>query len=209
MVYACISKKQANGISAGYARIAGPTGKPLKASSSCRRDEFSTKVFWNAKGPSGAAGAKGDTGAAGTKGDTGATGATGPTGATGATGAAGAPGSPGLSGLQVVTTRVPAANGNPAADWNGANGKIAIATCPAGKYVVGGGVGETYPALDPALPPTDPSQPASPLTLAVASSEPTTLVNGKPTEWRAQVVEIVNGGRYAIVATAICANVEG
>jgi hypothetical protein len=202
LVYACFSKKQANGISAGYARIADAKGSPLKAGSSCRRDEFSTKMFWNAKGETGASGPKGDTGATGPKGDTGATGAKGDTGPKGDPGIGGAAG---LAGIEVVSVS------EPASGYNGTAGKIATATCPSGKVVIGGGGGHTFPPPNPnppppTVPPTpDPLAPASPQDLALVSSEPGTLVNGKPTSWTVRSSEIRQGGIYSLHATAICA----
>ena len=80
-------------------------------------------------GPQGQAGATGATGATGSVGATGATGLQGPAGATGATGPQGpaGPAGSGVSGWEVVIA------GN-------ASGNIAaIAVCPAGKHVLGGG----------------------------------------------------------------------
>lgn len=206
LIYACISKKT-KGLSAGYTRIADSKGAPLKAASPCRKNEFSTKVFWNARGPAGETGAVGPKGDPGPKGDKGDTGPQGPAGSgAGVKGDKGDPGTPGVSGLEVVTASNPAAG-----TYNGTAGKIAIATCPAGKFVVGGGGGHAFPGPNPNPPPPttpptpDPLAPASPFDLALSSSEPSAVVSGKPTAWRVQSSEIRQGGIYAVTATAICA----
>jgi hypothetical protein len=93
-----------------------------------------TDGAWPASGASlvGPQGAKGNTGAQGPQGLTGATGAQGPTGATGPQGPAG------YTGYQVVTadktfTDVP---GGTSQQW-------ALASCPAGKVLIGGGTSTT------------------------------------------------------------------
>lgn len=114
----------------------------------CQANE--TLTFWNkigVQGPIGPPGAQGAQGPAGVPGAAGVQGLTGPQGAPGAAGANGAPGAPGpigpqgpagaagVLGLEYVigpdTTIVPAISGQPQA--------TALAYCPTGKKVIGGG----------------------------------------------------------------------
>jgi hypothetical protein len=71
----------------------------------------------------------------GTTGPQGAAGPAGPAGPKGADGAAGAPGAPGVSGREIVVAE---------SDTNSDTEKTALATCPAGKQVIGGGA-NVYP----------------------------------------------------------------
>lgn len=80
-------------------------------------------------GPQGPAGATGPAGSKGDKGDKGDTGLQGPAGPQGFPGPAGPQGIAGMSGLEIVTVTQPA--------WPSA--QALIASCPAGKKVIGGG----------------------------------------------------------------------
>lgn len=82
-------------------------------------------------GPTGPQGPVGPTGPAGPAGPTGLTGPIGPMGPTGATGLQGPQGAPGVSGFERVSGESTPIDDTP--------GKIAHATCPAGKVVIGGG----------------------------------------------------------------------
>ncbi|WP_143041361.1 collagen-like protein [Streptomyces indicus] len=85
-------------------------------------------------GPAGKAGPRGPEGKAGTSGIAGPAGKDGADGATGPQGPAGPVGPPGISELEYVE----ASDSIPA---NSANGQVSVvATCPAGKQPIGGGV---------------------------------------------------------------------
>jgi hypothetical protein len=84
-----------------------------------------------AVGPAGPAGADGEDGAVGPAGPAGADGAVGPAGPAGPAGAAGANG---VAGVQIVNTAV-----SQSSSTNEDVLVAAVATCPAGKVVIGGG----------------------------------------------------------------------
>ncbi len=131
----------------------------VAADAECRPSERS--LSWNVEGPAGApgvpgptggrgpagppgapgdpgpAGAPGEPGPVGPQGDPGPAGAPGPAGEPGPVGPAGAPGEPGLAGApgisgweQITSTAVSLPTGGT---------KAAVARCPAGKQVFGGG----------------------------------------------------------------------
>jgi hypothetical protein len=148
----------------------------------CKRNERA--VSWNQIGPAGPTGPQGPTGASGPAGATGSTGATGATGPTGATGATG------IGGLQTVT--LPSVS-------NSVGLKEAVALCPAGKRVIGGGGaivgGSVASGSDLAA------------TVALKSSRPITLSGSEG--WTARAEEIAPGydGDWSFTIYAICANV--
>jgi hypothetical protein len=149
-IQACVDRQN------GQVRIVSPGDR-------CRTNERS--VEWNIEGPAGSAGAAGPTGVTGPQGDRGPAGPAGapgeagppgppgPSGGTGDTGPAGPsgePGPPGISGWeQVVSSAVMLPTGGT---------KSAVARCPAGKQVFGGGftspgagstVAESHPVFGP------------------------------------------------------------
>jgi Collagen triple helix repeat (20 copies) len=89
--------------------------------------DISAKAKQALKGNRGPAGPAGQTGAAGATGPVGSVGPVGPVGPQGAQGAQGAQGPPGLSGVEYVLQIGEPGEGS------------ATASCPAGKYVIGGG----------------------------------------------------------------------
>lgn len=127
----------------------GRTGalRVVDSGASCAKGEYS--LDWNQQGPAGPtgpAGATGATGATGPAGPAGPAGATGPAGPAGPAGVAGpmgpqGPGGPagpagadgtnGISGYERVYAVVPA---------DSSQVKSQVATCPAGKVALGGGV---------------------------------------------------------------------
>ncbi len=109
-----------------------------------------TLISWNTQGPQGPAGPaglvgpagpQGPVGAVGLKGDTGAVGPTGPTGIPGPQGTKGDPGaqgpqgSPGIVGYERVVQTETNVTIAPSAEL------LRTAACPAGKRVLGGGIG--------------------------------------------------------------------
>jgi hypothetical protein len=95
---------------------------------------------------------------------TGPRGPQGPAAATGATGAPGAPGAPGVSGWQMVTST---------SSYSSVSPRQQVASCPAGKKVVGGGGnasgGNAFPLV---------GQPVAPGSWAVVAAEsPATSAN--------------------------------
>ena len=125
----------------GQVRIVSPQGH-------CRRSE--TALDWNVEGPPGAPGPAGTSGPAGVNGDPGPAGPAGVNGDPGPAGPPGAPGTPGVSGWEyVVSSAVLLPAGGT---------RSAVARCPAGKQVIGGGftspgvgstVVESHPVFGP------------------------------------------------------------
>jgi len=89
-------------------------------------------------GPAGAAGPAGPVGATGPAGDTGETGPAGPSGEPGSAGPAGAAGATGPPGPSDSPVLAPASSTS-AAGANSGTVVSAVATCPAGKKILGGG----------------------------------------------------------------------
>jgi hypothetical protein len=133
--------------------VAGAAGEPGPTGPAGARGDTGPAGPTGDPGPAGPAGPQGDPGPAGPQGDTGAAGPlgeTGPAGPAGDPGPAGAAGTPGVSGWeQVVSTAVALPTGGT---------KSAVARCPAGKQVFGGGfaspgpgaaVAESHPVSGP------------------------------------------------------------
>ena len=139
----------------------------------CRSNELA--VDWNQKGakgdagPQGPQGPKGDPGSPGPKGDPGAQGVQGPKGDTGAQGPQGEPGA--VRGYRVVRVT--------------SQGGTAIAPCPEGEKVLGGGGSA---GLDD----------------VIAASAP----NGDATGWVVVRLPVQPPIQGSMAAWAICANVE-
>ena len=141
-----------------------------------------------AAGPQGLQGEQGATGNQGPQGLAGATGAVGPAGPTGATGAAGPQGVAGLSGLQYIA-------GTPATLLKLTTG-TAIAMCPSGRSVIGGGSTTGVPA----------GSNANPAYMQVFNS-----VNSGSTSWSVSGTNAESGGgnrSLTLTAYAICAIVQ-
>jgi hypothetical protein len=97
-----------------------------------------TEVSWNREGQPGAPGATGQAGPPGEKGDKGDTGAAGADGATGAQGPPGPKGDKGDTGAPGGLAGYEVVRAGPFVVNSGTN-LFAVALCPAGKVVVGGG----------------------------------------------------------------------
>jgi len=111
----------------------------VPSGTACRPNE--TALSWNQTGPQGPQGATGKTGATGAQGPQGATGNTGPQGATGAQGAAGAQGPQGATGPQGAPGAVSLIQAVEDSSENVPGGQTvaAVAFCPTGYLVTGGG----------------------------------------------------------------------
>jgi hypothetical protein len=118
----------------GAAGPIGPHGAAGAAGAAGANGEVGPAGAIGPAGPQGDAGAQGGVGPTGPKGSTGPAGPTGPTGQTGATGAIGPAGAAGISGLQKVSNSLTIST-----DEGATSQPFVVATCPAGKELIGGG----------------------------------------------------------------------
>lgn len=170
------------------------------------------QLTWQQTGPVGPAGAQGEQGATGPTGPAGATGPQGEKGEPGAPGApgpVGTPGAPGPIGPQ-GEQGPPGPQGNPGPAgisgheivsnetvFDSSSRKVAIADCPAGKAVLGGGA-HIFPSLD------DPNRDTAPIVFH--SNEPNSAF--APPGWAARASEITAYNfEWGMRVYAICATV--
>jgi hypothetical protein len=150
--------------------------------------------FAAAQLPAGQRGPKGETGAKGETGNTGPSGSPGPQGPKGETGATGNAGPPGLSGVEILQSS--SAGGSDSS-------KTAIASCPAGKMVIGTGYDLVGAKTAGTLFPNEE------LDVIVDSVVP--AFNAQPQLWQVFVQafeDAPTNSSWSVIAYAICANVS-